>query len=179
MVGTNRKGNEMTEQVDVLVAIAKFNDTVLSDSKDSKELQAQRKRLTDSIYQTVDSWERPSVEHIAEVTVAMNRDIQLRDFMMGLPSERPIDSVVEYLTYFDELVPLEYAAPIASIMASNFYSLEQTGEARELLNKALASNPSYSLANLLNRVFNAGWPSAAFVAMTHELHPKVKEEMGI
>ena len=41
------------------------------------------------------------------------------------------------------------------------------------LDEAKALEPSYSLTILLNRVIGAGWPTPAFRAMTHELHPKV------
>ena len=44
---------------------------------------------------------------------------------------------------------------------------------------ALIAKPNYSLANLLTRVFNSHWPAGAFIAMTEELHPKVKAGMGI
>jgi hypothetical protein len=90
-----------------------------------------------------------------------------------------MESVIKYLTCFIDAVPSEFVAPVASILASNIYSTENTDEAKAILARALQSNPGYSLANLLNRVFTSGWPSAAFVAMTHELHPKVKEGMGI
>ena len=65
------------------------------------------------------------------------------------------------------------------MLAANLYALEEVDSAKEMLHNAIVHNPSYSLANLLNRVFTSGWPSGAFVAMTHELHPKVKEGMGI
>ncbi len=56
---------------------------------------------------------------------------------------------------------------------------ELLDDAKEMLAMALIAKPNYSLANLLTRVFNSHWPADAFIAMTHELHPKVKEGMGI
>jgi hypothetical protein len=154
--------------------------TILTDENGKEApLLEQRKRLTDAIYTQIDSGEAPDFDHIAEITAGMHRDIQLRDFMLGLPSERPMESVINYLTCFINSVPDEFIAPVASILASNIYSIENTDEAKVVLARALQSNPSYSLANLLNRVFTSGWPSAAFVAMTYELHPKVKAGMGI
>jgi hypothetical protein len=108
----------------------------------------------------------------------MNKDIQLRDFMLGLPSERPVAAVNTYLACFMNVIPGEFIAPVASVLAANLYSIEDTS-AKDVLSQALENNPSYSLAQLLNRVFNSGWPAGAFVAMTYELHPKVKEGMGI
>ena len=154
--------------------------TILVDEH-SKEapLQAQRKRLTDAIYTHIDSGEQPDSDHIAEIAAGMHRDVQLRDFVLGLPSERKIEDVNTYLAHFVDSVPDEFIAPVASVLAANLYSLEQEGSAKELISKALEFSPTYSLAQLLNRVFNSGWPAGMFTAMTHELHPKVKEGMGI
>jgi hypothetical protein len=155
-----------------------YHDMLLGESGKEEQLQEQRKRLTDAIYAQVDLDTAPDDVHIAEITAAMNKDIQLRDFMLGLPSERPIAAVNTYLAYFMDVVPGEFIAPVASVLAANLYSIEDEF-ATEVLSRALEHNPSYSLALLLNRVFNSGWPAGAFVAMTYELHPKVKEGMGI
>lgn len=163
-----------------LEEIEKYHNILLGEHDGKEEqLQTQRKRLTDAIYAQVDSDTAPDDDHIAEIAAGMQKDIQLRDFMLGLPSERKIKDVNTYLAYFVDSVPDEFIAPVGSVLASNLYSLEQTDAAKELLSKVQEANPQYSLANLLNRVFNSGWPAGAFVAMTHELHPKVKEGMGI
>jgi hypothetical protein len=160
-------------------AIDACSDTILDGNDEGQELQDQRKMLTDNIYALLNTKEEPTVEHIAQVTVALDKDIQLRDFLLGLPSEYSMEDVNNYLGYFWDSVPKEYIAPIASVLASNLYSLERLDDAKEMLATALIAKPNYSLAVLLNRVFNSGWPSGAFVAMTHELHPKVKAGMGI
>ena len=162
-----------------LEQVQEFYSELLDENGTEEQLLEQRVRLTNSIYSQVDSGLEPDEQHIAEMAAALQKDIQLRDFMLGLPSERPMESVINYLACFINSVPDEFIAPVASILASNIYSTENTDEAKAVLARALQSNPSYSLANLLNRVFTSGWPSAAFVAMTYELHPKVKEGMGI
>jgi hypothetical protein len=153
---------------------------ILLGEHDGKEEQllTQRKRLTDAIYTQVDSDTAPDDNHIAEVAAGLKKDIQLRDFVLGLPSERPIAAVNTYLAYFMDVIPSEFIAPVASILAANLYSIEDEF-AKEVLSRALEHDPSYSLAKLLDRVFKSGWPAAAFTAMTYELHPKVKEGMGI
>jgi hypothetical protein len=163
-----------------LEEIENYHNILLGEHDGKEEqLQAQRKRLTDAIYAQVDSDTAPDDDHIAEIAAGMQKDIQLRDFMLGLPSERKIEDVNTYLAYFVDSVPDEFIAPVGSVLAANLYSLEQTDSAKELLSKVQQADPKYSLANLLNRVFYSGWPAGAFVAMTHELHPKVKEGMGI
>jgi hypothetical protein len=162
-----------------LEEIENYHNILLGESGKEEQLQAQRKRLTDAIYAQIDSGTEPDSDHIAEIAAAMQKDIQLRDFMLGLPSEREVRDVNTYLAYFMESVPNEFIAPVGSVLAANLYSLEQIDLAKELLSKVQKADPKYSLANLLNRVFYSGWPAGAFVAMTHELHPKVKEGMGI
>jgi len=158
--------------------IQNYHNILLDENGKEEQLVEQRKRLTSAIYSQIDSGTTPDDDHIAEVTAAMNKDIQLRDFVLGLPSERPIAAVNTYLAYFMDVVPGEFIAPVASILAANLYSIEDES-AREVLSQALENNPTYSLANLLRRVFNSNWPADAFKAMTEELHPKVKAGMGI
>ncbi len=43
------------------------------------------------------------------------------------------------------------------------------------MNYALRLDKEYSLAHLLLRVFNAGWPADQFAAMRDELDPKIIE----
>ena len=158
--------------------IQNYHNILLDENGNEEQLLTQRKRLTDAIYSQIDSGQAPDFDHIAEVTAGLNKDIQLRDFVLGLPSEAPIERVNAYLAYFMHSVPAKFIAPIASILAANLYSVEDK-EAKNVLSLALIHEPRYSLANLLNRVFNSDWPAGAFKTMTEELHPKVKAGMGI
>ena len=155
--------------------------SILVGENETKEeqLQTQRKRLTDAIYTTLDSNVAPDNDHIAEITAALNKDIQLRDFLLGIPTERKIEDVNSYLVCLMDSIPDEFKAPVASILAANLYSMDDVDSAKELLNTALTNDPRYSLANLLKRVFDSNWPTGAFKTMTDELHPKVKAGMGI
>ncbi len=158
--------------------ITNYQNILVDENGKEEQLVEQRKRLTDAIYSQIDSGQTPDDDHIAEVTAGLNKDIQLRDFVLGLPSERPIEAVNTYLACFMDVIPGEFIAPVASILAANLYSIEDTS-AKDVLSQALENNPTYSLAQLLNRVFNSGWPASAFKEMTEELHPKVKAGMGI
>jgi hypothetical protein len=161
-----------------LEQVQEFYSELLDENGTEKQLLEQRKRLTDAIYSQINSDTAPDEQHIAEVAAGLKKDIQLRDFVLGLPSELPIVKVNLYLSFFMETIPSEFIAPVASILAANLYSVEDES-AKEVLSQALENDPRYSLAQLLNRVFNSGWPSSAFTTMTHELHPKVKAGMGI
>ena len=102
------------------------------------------------------------------------RDIQVRDFALGLTFEN--NSIELVLSFFDYLLlsakEIETVA-INAIRASYLYRLGDTVKAYEALNNATEINPDYSLTMLLRRVFGSGWPAGAFESMTKELHPKV------
>lgn len=51
--------------------------------------------------------------------------------------------------------------------------MEKPEDARKYLDKALEIDPEYSLANLLNRAYNAGWPAHFLTDMSQNLHDNV------
>jgi hypothetical protein len=109
----------------------------------------------------------------ASVTHSL-RDIQLRDFALGITAENHTpELVLALMNYLSESATEAELAPIHSIRASFLYRLGDTTQAYLALDKATEANPKYALTILLRRVFGSGWPSEAFEAMTRELHPKV------
>jgi hypothetical protein len=102
------------------------------------------------------------------------RDIQLRDFALGITAENHTpELVLVFMNYLNDTTITEEIAPINSIRASYLYRLGNTTEAYLALDKATEADPKYSLTILLRRVFGSGWAPEAFEAMTRELHPKV------
>ena len=51
-------------------------------------------------------------------------------------------------------------------------------DSQTYLSSALDIKSGYPLANLIQRVVNAGWPAGSFAEMRNELHPKVLEEIA-
>jgi hypothetical protein len=102
------------------------------------------------------------------------RDIQLRDFALGITTENHTpELVLALMNYLNDTTITEEIAPINSVRASFLYLLGDTKEAYLALDKATEADPKYALTILLRRVFGSGWPAGAFEAMTRELHPKV------
>ena len=91
-----------------LEEIENYYTILLDENGKEEQLLTQRKRLTDAIYAQVDSGTAPDDDHIAEVAAALQKDIQLRDFVLGLASERPIESVNKYLLYFIDTIPNDF-----------------------------------------------------------------------
>ena len=122
--------------------------------------------------------ETPTVNHvpqelnarIAAATLLALKDVQVRDYVMGLmkPNDEIIESRLQWLT---DVAPDDYIASPTTLLALAYYEKSDTDKAFELLAPALATN--YSLANLLRRVFGSGFPIEAFQSMRQELHPKV------
>jgi len=166
----------MTNKSDVLLEIAQFENVYDMDNDE------QNKSIALNIYDQIDRFvdgTEPTAEEVAKVTVAMNKHIQVRDFVLGLPKERDIQFVGSWAAFVGKSTPTEYAAPIATIISSLYYSVGDKEEATRYLGLAYASDPTYSLAKLLDRVYQAGWESTGFESMRNELHDQVKENLGI
>ena len=115
----------------------------------------------------------PSAQHIAEVAIATNENLQIRDFIMGVQLEKDIDYVGKYLELLGNVITRQTAIPLATIFCGYLYQVEQKDYAVKFLNEILEMNPEYPLAKLLYRVFAAEWPTSVFKEMTEQLHPKV------
>jgi hypothetical protein len=115
----------------------------------------------------------PSAQHIAEVAIATNENLQIRDFLMGVQLETQIDFVGEYISLLGNVIEKEKAIPLATIFCGYLYQIEQKEYASEFLDNVLEINPEYSLAILLKRVFNSEWPPSELKKMAEMLHTKV------
>jgi hypothetical protein len=166
----------MTNKSDVLVEIAQFENVYDVDNNE------QNKTIALNIYDQIDRFvdgTEPTAEEVAKVTVAINKHIQVRDFVLGLPKERDIQFVGSWAAFVGKSTPTEYAAPIATIISSLYYSVGDTEEATRYIGLAYASDPTYTLAKLLDRVYQAGWETKGFESMRDKLHDQVKENLGI
>ena len=166
----------MTQKSDVLLEIAQFENQY--DVYDEEQNKSIALNIYDQVDRFVDGNE-PTAQEIAQLTVALNKHIQVRDFLLGLPKERDLQFVGSWAAFVAKLTPVEYAAPITTIISSLYYSIGDTDEATRYLGLAYQSDPTYSLAKLLDRVYQAGWAIGGFESMRNELHDQVKENLGI
>jgi hypothetical protein len=130
-------------------------------------------RLIEEFFNTYSDANQPDAETTANLLYFLT-DIQVRDYALGLLN--PVDPVsyVSGLNFLVEAAPTDTAyinAP-AALLAVMMYELDDTASALTVLSNAAEE---YSLAQLLNRVFNASWPKESFQQMRKELHPKVAE----
>jgi len=115
----------------------------------------------------------PSATHIAEVAIATNANLQIRDFIMGVQQEKDINYVGEYIALLDNVIVKDKAVPLATVFCGYLYQIEETEQAKTMLLDVLTLNPDYALAKLLSRVFEAEWPANEFGKMAQQLHSKV------
>ena len=111
------------------------------------------------------------------VAYALENNLQLRDYLMGLTSDGlSVESVANILRVLSVLIKSAElpAYPVETVLASYMYRLGDS-DALMMLNAGL--NKDYSLAQLLQRVMSASWPADMFGRMANELHGKVKEEL--
>ena len=115
----------------------------------------------------------PSATHIAEVAIATNANLQIRDFIMGVQQEKDINYVGEYISLLGNVIVKDKAIPLATVFCGYLYQTEDTELAKEMLVDILTLDPEYPLAKLLSRVFLAEWPANEFAKMAQQLHSKV------
>ena len=115
----------------------------------------------------------PSAQHIAEVAIATNENVQIRDFIMGIQQEKDINYIGEYISLLGNVIVKDKAIPLATIFFVYLYQIEEVEQAKTMLLEVLTLNPDYSLAKLLKRVFEAEWPANEFAKMSEQLHSQV------
>jgi hypothetical protein len=119
----------------------------------------------------------PSAEHIAEVAIATNENLQIRDFIMGVQLEKDINYVGEYISLLGNVIVKDKAVPLATIFCGYLYQAEEIEQAKTMLLEVLTLRPDYPLAKLLNRVFEAQWPADSFRVMSEKLHQGVLDNI--
>ena len=123
-------------------------------------------------------WERWQVSRTlfpAEIgpTLLALENLALRDFAITMHKSRQLLDAVELWRTLLTQAPFGYRAPVACLLAATSYEAGEGGLARLALDEAEKDDPEYSLAGLLKRVMESGWPPEAFTRMRHELAEKL------
>jgi hypothetical protein len=104
---------------------------------------------------------------------AVNNDIQVRDFFMGLPINHEMKDVIKLSAFLAGMAKQGQDVPFFTLTGMFAYEMGNDKLCRLSLNYAETNNPSYSLTHLLKRVIMSGWPKESFITMRNELHPKI------
>lgn len=111
-----------------------------------------------------------SDDDTAALIFALNTDLQVRDYAMGL--NRATNNHYQAWYTLMNRAPLKYKSAQACLASQVRFEQGITPEAIMLL---VHSDAQYPLAQLLKRVYAAGWEPKSFAEMRKELHPKVVE----
>ena len=114
----------------------------------------------------------PSAD-ISAIIYSINNDIQIRDYLLGLPDTFPMDTCKAFLSYISDSVDGADRYAVDTVASAYFFETGDIEMAVMLLATALDTKSDYSLALLLKRVVEAGWPADSFRKMREELHPQV------
>jgi hypothetical protein len=140
-----------------------------------EEMIVTRKQACELIAESLNNDIELTGEKLEAVILAVNSDIQVRDWLMGLPNRWTLEEGIKLMQYLCVHAPSEDLVPFVTLQALYYYELDNTERATALLNYALRLDKNYSLANLLLRVFNSAWPVDQFKVMRNELDPKIIE----
>lgn len=145
----------------------------MKDIKTDLPTHLEAKNALDSLLDSFQDSRMLEETAIKTATIGIAKSVQIRDYALGaigisLDSE---DSLA-FITAIQLLG--EDSAALEAIRGAYLYELGQIEEAGKALDKALELHNGHSLALLLRRVFNAGWPTDSFRGMRNELHPKVE-----
>lgn len=116
-----------------------------------------------------------SSETINKIIYAINNEIQIRDYLLGLPNVFPLETCRTFLSYIGASIDESESYSIFAVLSAYFYELDEVELSTLSLITALQIKPDYSLGLLLKRVYEAGWSADTFVQMRNELHEKVVE----
>lgn len=111
------------------------------------------------------------------IVLGVNSDLDLRDYVLGLPVDHDIELVRGWISFFIQEISEDddQRVPFHTIFSALSYEINDPTRALAYLSLGLQKD--YPLANLLSRVYSAGWPSGALASMRAELHPKVVESL--
>ena len=147
-------------------AISNYEDCKETNVRIVEEVRATIKDLADGII--------PNANHIAELAAAVNENIQMRDFLMGLRSEEAVAPYVyNYLELVGGVLIKEAAVPVVTVFSTYLYEIGEKEAAQNLLQDVLETRPGYSLAELLSRTFKSDAPTDMMAEMAKDLHKSV------
>ena len=107
-------------------------------------------------------------DETAALIFALNTDLQVRDYAMGL--NKATDNYYQAWFTLTNRAPIKYKSAQACLASQVRFEQGMRADAIMLLAN---SNSTYPLAQLLTRVYAAGWEPKSFAAMRQEIHPKV------
>ena len=115
---------------------------------------------------------------VEAITLAVNNDLQIRDYLIGLPASHDIKECANFIDYLARMAGDNNRYAFDTVNAMYQYELENMEACKRLIASASEINPNYSLLKLITRVLQAGWAPSSFATMRNELAPKVANHIA-
>jgi hypothetical protein len=173
----------ISELIDAIAADPQSLDLSWSDevnrfyiSEDAETISALRRDGVETMDQLLDEYRvghGPRDRALVARMIGRMSDVQVRDYALGVHDEDSFDLYFSMWRELLRLAPRGFISPIACIVAAMAYEGGDGALAQKAIDRALVDDEKYPLAQLLRRVFSAGWPPESFAQMRAELHPKV------
>ena len=112
---------------------------------------------------------------IADITFAVNNDLQMRDYLIGLPNNHGLNISAGFINELSEKVTHAERFAYDTVNAMYHYELKNIEAVQLLVQSAEDSNPDYNLLKLIKRIISAEWPASTFTSMRTDLAPTVAE----
>lgn len=141
---------------------------VLGNQKD-KSIQRAGAEMIEAFFDTYQEGDNVDDATVSQLLHYLT-DIQVRDYALGLLGNGK--NILSALNYLLDKAPTDTTfinAP-ACLLAALLYERGDSASAVITLSNA---QHHYSLAILLKRVMQAGWPPTSFTSLRADLHPKV------
>lgn len=138
---------------------------------------ATKKDIINSVLEYIDTGDTPNEKHISDVVKLVNENIHMRDFFMGLISEKDSQLVLNYLKNYVDLDSRMAQLPFNAIISTVYYYMGNEAQADKHLGKSLNLDSEYPLSNLLLQVYSQKWPNKIILQMATELHDQVVDRL--
>jgi hypothetical protein len=113
-------------------------------------------------------------ESLEKVIYAVNNDLNIRDWVLGMPNRFTLDESIDFVRYMAVHTTADDGVPFITINAAFEYERSNMDTAVKMVEYARSINKNYSLAFLLDQWFGKLTPDI-FETMRKELDPKVVE----
>jgi hypothetical protein len=107
-------------------------------------------------------------ERLEKVIFGVNNDLQVRDWVLGMPARFSLDESIEFVRYMAVNTTKEDGVPFITVNAAFEYERGNLDSAVKMIEYALSINADYSLAQMLDRSFDV-IPAEALSLMRAEL----------
>lgn len=119
--------------------------------------------------------EMPEGEVFDKIVFAVNNDMQVRDFLMGLPQYYDMQEVISFLCHMANESKIGEDIPFVVVSGAIAYETGHLEEFYKHAGYASVHAPEYGLNRVLMRAASAGYPGQMLAKMREELHVKVME----